>query len=235
MHNPKVMTLESIETIAVRAGQIESAFVRIETNTDLIGWGEVQAPRTAMAACELVHSLFKPALEGAEFDGGTRGIALLGERMVRRIKGQGYSAESVAEAMSGCELALWDLAGKASGKPIARLIAGRDARSEVTAYVAQASLPVSNAVRVRLDRCGLAEGLRIARRALDSGARVTIETGASLGPLAAAAIQFAAALPQGTLVELSAGEGGKRAVPQLPGLGIEIDEPELRLMELRSR
>lgn len=315
------MKLESVEALAIRADSLESAFVKIVTDAGLGGWGEVQAPRVAGAACEIVHSLLKPALEGVEFRGSLQEIELLREKMLS-IGG------CMAEAISGVELALWDLAAKTKSLSISRLIAGQRARGEVPAYVSGLSaldlratvqscrdlhragfryfeidydcdpeglLKTLDALREelgglagvavnaqhRLDPqtaagimqrkilwikdppaqkaagtmhphlglCGLTEAYRIARMAADNNARVAVSVGVSLGPQLAAAIQFAATLPAGSLVECDPEvmasayrvtgalpvRNGKYPVPQLPGLGIEIDEPELRLMEERSR
>jgi D-galactarolactone cycloisomerase len=350
------MKLESIEAIAIRVPRLESAFVKIEADTGLTGWGEIHAPRASEAMCDIVHSLLMPVLQGADFQGSPHEIALFRERLVS-------TAGSMAEAISGVELALWDLAGKARAVPVARLIAGDRARSEVPAYVTGLSakdlqatvnscrslhgtgfryfeidydcvpdglistldalrdalgglagvavnahrrldsetaaevgqrgvlwlknpLPADDVagyaqlaktirrriavsenchghyeaaalfnekafgmVQPRLCGCGLTEALQIAQMAADHDVKVATCVEASLGPQLAGAIHFAAALPAGTLVEYdpvvvacvqkligaSPVRGGKYPVSQLPGLGIEIDEPELRLMEERSR
>jgi galactonate dehydratase len=315
-HNPKVMKIESVEAIAIRSNGFESAFVKIATDTEWCGWGEIQAPRIAPAACDIVHALLKPALEGAEFQGRINEIELLRGKMLS-IGG------CMVEAIGGVELALWDLAGKAHAMPVARLIAGDRARREMPAYVsglsaanrdrtlrtcrdlhragfryfeidcdsdaAGLSLTLDalrkelgglagiavNAcgrldagaaatvaargvrwirdrdghgknpavVQPRLGQCGLAEGLRFARAAVDHGLKIAVPTGAAAGPQFAGAVQFAAALPAGSLIEYAprvwAGDfpvrSGRYTLPELPGLGIEIDEPELRLMEELSR
>ena len=226
-YNPKVMRLESVETIAVRADALESAFVKIDTDTGLTGWGEVQAPRVPAAACEIVHALLRPVLEGVEFHGKLQEIAQLREKM-RAME---------TEAASGVELALWDLAGKLNDRPVCRLISAMPCRNQVPAFDRSRSPGKTVDARRLTDIIGTLK------------APVAIRVGVSLGPLLAAAIQFAATLPEGSAVEydpavveaagrltgFSPPREGKYAVSRLPGLGIEVDEPELRLMEQRSR
>jgi len=96
-----------------------------------------------------------------------------------------------------------------------------------------------------LGRCGFTEALRMAEMARSHSIPVVVRVGESLGPQLAAALQFAAAAP-GRRVEYQPGRvkmanralatpielsEGRYQVPNGPGLGIRIDEPEIHLME----
>ena len=96
-----------------------------------------------------------------------------------------------------------------------------------------------------LGRCGFTEALRMAEMVGSRPIPVVVRCGESLGPRLAAALQFAALAP-GRRVEyrpawLRAANGvlatpiefhnGQYQVPQRPGLGIEMEEPEVHLLE----
>jgi D-galactarolactone cycloisomerase len=96
-----------------------------------------------------------------------------------------------------------------------------------------------------LGRCGITEALRMAEMAQRHGAPVVVRVSESLGPQVAAALQFAALAPNrrveynperlkrtnGVLSTAIQWGKGKYKVPSAPGLGIEMDEPEIHLME----
>jgi D-galactarolactone cycloisomerase len=98
-----------------------------------------------------------------------------------------------------------------------------------------------------LGRCGITEALRMAEMARRHGNPVVVRVGESLGPQLAAALQFGASAPD-RLIEYNPGrlkranavistaiqwEKGKYRVPTAPGLGIQMDEPEIHLMEIQ--
>lgn len=100
-------------------------------------------------------------------------------------------------------------------------------------------------VQPDLGRCGITEGLRIARTAKREGMEIAPRLSSALGPLLFATLQFAAAVPNCRfapyapgLVETANGfvtepvrfGEGCYAVPQGPGLGVELVEPEVRLV-----
>jgi galactonate dehydratase len=98
-----------------------------------------------------------------------------------------------------------------------------------------------------LGRCGITEALRIARAAERAGMEVVPHLAPALGPLLFATLQFAAATPNCRMVPHTPGlvetageystssvafRNGHYTVPTAPGLGIELAEPEVRLVEV---
>jgi galactonate dehydratase len=96
-----------------------------------------------------------------------------------------------------------------------------------------------------LGRCGITEGLRIARAAQREGVEITPRLSSALGPLLFATLQFAAAVPNCRFAPYAPGmvdtangfaaapvgfSDGCYAVPDGPGLGVELMEPEVRLV-----
>jgi L-alanine-DL-glutamate epimerase-like enolase superfamily enzyme len=102
--------------------------VRVATDAGLVGWGEAFALGAPLAVCEVIHEALRPLLLGEP--AGDR------ERLVDRLhratllfgrRGLGMFA------ISGVELALWDLAGLARGVPVYELLGGL-AQARVPAY-----------------------------------------------------------------------------------------------------
>lgn len=134
---------------------IETALVKLTTDTGLVGWGEAQAPLAPQVACAIIDRLLKPVLAGAEFVGSIAEIEALWFKMYSTMRVRGQTGGFMLDAISGVDLALWDLAGKIAGQPVACLLG------------AQGSPPVRIPAYVSgLPRVNRAEA---ARRFLDAG------------------------------------------------------------------
>jgi L-alanine-DL-glutamate epimerase-like enolase superfamily enzyme len=92
--------------------------VEVETDTGLVGLGNVAlAPRIAKA---IVDQYLAPLVIGQDpFD-----YEYLWQRMYRSTLAWGRKGIGMA-AISGVDIALWDLMGKATGKPVFKLLGGR--------------------------------------------------------------------------------------------------------------
>ena len=103
-----------------------SCIVEIETADGITGWGECYGPSAVAKA--YIETQFAPRIIGRDaFD-----VEVIWEDLYNRIKDYGARG-MVTSAMSGIDIALWDIIGKACGKPIHKLIGGAH-RTEVTAY-----------------------------------------------------------------------------------------------------
>jgi D-galactarolactone cycloisomerase len=107
-----------------------ATLVEVITDSGLSGWGEsicmgLQPPQIAAAAIE--HAL-KPILLGAD----PRDVEVLWHRMYHHTRDYGQKG-AVMGALSGVDIALWDIAGKSLGVPVHRLLGGAF-RSRVEAY-----------------------------------------------------------------------------------------------------
>ena len=116
----------------------ETALIRVELENGLVGWGEAQAPLAPEVACTIVEHLLRPAVEGSEFHGDPAEIALLWERMYATMRVRGHSGGFMIDAMSGVDIALWDLAGQLAQKPVCALLADHP-KTAVPAYLSGAS------------------------------------------------------------------------------------------------
>jgi D-galactarolactone cycloisomerase len=98
-----------------------ACLVEVRTDDGLTGWGEalcqgLQPPQIAAAAIE---SALKPLLIGAD----PAQIEPLWHRMYMQTRDYGMKGAMIA-AISGVDIALWDLAGKRLGQPVWRLLGG---------------------------------------------------------------------------------------------------------------
>ncbi len=100
----------------------ETAIIRLELDNGLVGWGEAQAPLAPEVACTIATLLLRPALVGEPFDGTAQRIAELWSRMQATMHVRGQSGGFMIDAMSGVDIALWDIAGKLADRPVAGLI-----------------------------------------------------------------------------------------------------------------
>ena len=103
-----------------------SCIVEVETTDGIVGWGECYGPSAVAKA--YIETQFGPRIVGRDaFD-----VEVIWEDLYNRIKDYGGKGMA-ASALSGIDIALWDLIGKATGRPIHKLIGGAH-RSEVTCY-----------------------------------------------------------------------------------------------------
>lgn len=113
-------------------GTQDTLLVRVRTDAGLEGWGECDAsPLVSLAAycCPMSHGNIISIRD-----------SLLGERVagpddVRRLHAkatlQGLDIQQIHHAYSGADIALWDLVGKALGRPVYRLLGGESAHAKV--------------------------------------------------------------------------------------------------------
>ncbi|MDZ4799782.1 MAG: mandelate racemase/muconate lactonizing enzyme family protein [Bryobacteraceae bacterium] len=119
---------------ALYSTHFETALIRLETDTGLVGWGEAQAPLAPEVACTIVDLLLRPVVEGAEFDGSRAAIEALWDSMYRTMRVRGQTGGFMLDAISGVDIALWDLAGKMAGKPVSALLSDSP-RASIPAYL----------------------------------------------------------------------------------------------------
>lgn len=102
-----------------------SCIVEITTDTGIVGWGECFGPARLNAA---VIQAFRKHLVGAD----PIATDVLWQMLYNRFRDQGQKG-LVITALSGVDIALWDVKGKAFGAPVHRLMGG-PMRTRVQAY-----------------------------------------------------------------------------------------------------
>lgn len=99
---------------------IDTTVVRIETDEGLVGWGEAKSPVAPRVTKTIIEELLAPIVLGQDpFD-----AEVLWETMYATMRLRGHAGGFFVEAISGVDIALWDLQGKAVGKPVHKLLGG---------------------------------------------------------------------------------------------------------------
>jgi D-galactarolactone cycloisomerase len=111
--------------LCVYPTRAETLLVRIATAEGLVGWGEAHSPPTPRVSQALVEDLLAPQLLGQD----PLAIEAHWDRLYHSMRLRGHNSGFMMEALAGIDIALWDLAGKALGQPIYRLLGGPFRRS----------------------------------------------------------------------------------------------------------
>ncbi len=99
----------------------ETMVVRITTSDGIIGYGEGQSPVSPRTSKTIVEDLCRPILiEKDPFD-----VEYLWQRMFTAMRERGHYTGFFIDALAGCDIALWDIIGKATGKPVHKVLGGR--------------------------------------------------------------------------------------------------------------
>ncbi len=117
-----------------RAVKRDAVLVKVTTDEGLVGWGEAHHGRCPGAIAKLIDTTI------AELVVGMNAMNVVGVwdrvyRMQLSSHGMGYAA---AMALSGLDLALWDIRAKAAGWPLYKLLGGSS--KPIKAYAGGISL-----------------------------------------------------------------------------------------------
>src|SRR5215831_17004852 len=107
---------------------IDMLLVRVDTDGGVTGWGEAFGHRIFPATRAAIDTLLGPMVVGRD----PRQIAALNDELQRLLHGIGRSGPAIY-ALSGIDIALWDIAGKVAGLPLHRLLGGSP-RADLPAY-----------------------------------------------------------------------------------------------------
>lgn len=130
-------------------------FVRVTAEDGAVGWGQT-APYNADITAQVFHRQVVPWALGAD-SADIAGLVHLIERREHK-----YPGSYRARALAGLDTALWDLAGRRAGKPVASLIGGGPGR--VRAYASSMKRDISPADEAdRLARLCGAQGFTAAK------------------------------------------------------------------------
>lgn len=126
--HPLKVALPKTQVTGARAfPEIELVIVEVVTAGGLVGWGECLGRTGSVAYASAVENLLKPAILGED----TRDAARLFGKMQRLLTGR--TGGMLIEAIAGVDIALWDIAGKAVGLPVGKLLGGMG-RERIDAY-----------------------------------------------------------------------------------------------------
>jgi len=100
--------------------------VEVRTDEGITGWGDCYGP--AAVCRSIVDTLLKPSVIGKDpFD-----VEVIWEALYNKVKDYGVSGMTIS-GISGIDIALWDIVGKACRQPVHKLLGGAF-RTRVEAY-----------------------------------------------------------------------------------------------------
>ena len=112
----------------------DAVVVKVETEAGVTGWGEAHHGRAHTAVARLIETTLKFLIEGMDADD----VVGVWDKMYRfQLASHGMGAGACL-AMSGIDMALWDIRGKARGQPLYQVLGG--SRKAVPAYAGGVSL-----------------------------------------------------------------------------------------------
>jgi len=111
-------------------------FVKVTTASGLVGWGESHHGRAHLAIATLVNTTLRQLVTGMD----ATDVNGVWSKIYKFQLGSHGMGSACAMAMSGIDMALWDIRGKAVGWPLYKLLGGRCRR--VPAYAGGISLGI---------------------------------------------------------------------------------------------
>ena len=107
---------------------LNTMLVRIETDTGIVGWGDAFSYSSRRAIQGVLEEMVAPILIGED----ATDISGLMFRLQKDLHLFGRYG-MIIHALSGVDIALWDIAGKAAGMPLCNLLGGR-VRNDLVGY-----------------------------------------------------------------------------------------------------
>ena len=153
-----------------RAVKRDAVMVKVTTDSGLVGWGESHHGRCPGAIAHLIETTLAQLITGMEAS-DTVGVWQKIYKMQLGSHGMGAAA---CLAMSGIDIALWDIRGKAAGWPLYKLLGGRS--KLIPAYAGGISLGYQ-APAALVDEAGalLAQGYKALKLRVGDAPRRDIE------------------------------------------------------------
>jgi galactonate dehydratase len=149
-----------------------SVLVRVETASGAVGWGETYGIVAPGAVVEIVEDLLGPMMVGRD----PRDPGVLHEDLYDLMRVRGFFGGYYVDALAGVDIAVWDLAAKLAGLPLARMLGGVR-QDRIKAYVSGLPKPTLPE-RVELAQSWAARGfdaVKFAAAVADDGEAAEME------------------------------------------------------------
>ena len=104
-----------------RAVKRDAVIVKVTTSGGLVGWGESHHGRCPTGIAEIVNTTLRQLVVGMD---AIDAVGVWSIIYQKQLASHGMGAASCM-AMSGIDMALWDIRGKACGWPLYKLLGGR--------------------------------------------------------------------------------------------------------------
>ena len=99
----------------------DAVMVKITTESGIVGWGEAHHGRAHTAVARLIETTLTTLIKGMD---ATDVVGIWAKMYKGQLASHGMGA-GASLAMSGIDMALWDIRGKAVGWPLYKLLGGR--------------------------------------------------------------------------------------------------------------
>lgn len=106
--------------LCVYPARAETLLVKVTTASGIVGWGEAHSPPVPRVSQALIEDLFAPQLIGKD----ALAVEARWDELYASMRLRGHISGFMLEALAGVDIALWDIAGKALGRPIYTLLGG---------------------------------------------------------------------------------------------------------------
>ncbi|MEE8395706.1 MAG: mandelate racemase/muconate lactonizing enzyme family protein [bacterium] len=179
-------------------GTLAMVLVQVKTDDGLVGWGEAFGYGTPEAVCAVVNHTLKDLLLGSD----ATNIAGITRALFQKTHLWGrYGITTFA--ISGVEIALWDLAGKRAGKPLFELLGGADSRlvpayASLVRYEEEADEIAALAIQAKQEGYGMiklhqstVESVALAREVVGEEMPITVDINCQWNPLDATEMALA--------------------------------------------
>ncbi|GAA3934581.1 mandelate racemase/muconate lactonizing enzyme family protein [Actinomadura viridis] len=152
------------------SARFETLLVRVTCEDGTSGWGEALAPVAPEVPAAIVESLLAPALIGAD----PTAVRPLWHRLRDLMRERGHLVGHQADALAAVDIALWDLAGRLTGRSVAEMLGGAF-RDTVPTYVSGLPRP-TDAGRAELARTWAERGATRVKLHLGHGVEEDLAT-----------------------------------------------------------
>ena len=123
--------ITDVKCMLTNLGARVSPLVKIETDAGIFGIGECHHDSQGYGAKDIILNVFKPLLKGEDpFD-----LEQLVFKMSTNTSFYGGNHGIATHAVTGVEMALWDIIGKVTGQPVRKILGGGSHVDEVRAYL----------------------------------------------------------------------------------------------------
>jgi len=123
--------ITDVKCLRAQLGLRVSPLVKIETSQGVVGIGECHHDESGFGAKDIIENALKPILLGQDpFD-----LEKLVFKMGTRTSYYGGNHGIATHAITGVEMALWDIIGKITGQPVHKILGGGSHVHQVRAYL----------------------------------------------------------------------------------------------------
>jgi len=108
----------------------ETVFVKVTTDDGVYGWGEILAPTSPEVVATIIRTALAPVLIGEN----PLQNQYLWDKMLNMFRVRGYTGGYLMDAMTGLDIAFWDIKGKYLNQPAYMLMGGKY-RDKIPVYI----------------------------------------------------------------------------------------------------